>query len=587
MKEENLNFKDFVRPKAFSYITSVFLAICGVFFGIVPYLVVYRLLIGLSEHECSQTNVVVFSLVALLAFSLQILCHYSSTAISHKTAFSILENIRTAITKKMMNMPLGYTQMKGGGYFKDLIIDEIERLEYPLAHAIPETTSGVLLPVAVIGTLFFMDWRMALSVTIPAVATLLFYLPMYLGIMNEFAATYYGALSNMNGKVIEYIRGIKEIKIFGRAKDAYSQYETSIDQYKNSTLKLYNKMYFVVSPAFVLLSSLLVSVLCVGGFLYCAGSLSPSLFLFTIVMSLGIGAPLLKFTEFMDNFFNIQNGKRIINEILSAPELPQAPRRHAHISGHDITFHNVSFAYEEKAVLDNISLTFRTNQKTALVGPSGSGKTTIANLVARFWDVSEGSITLGGVDYRDIPLSQLMQDINYVTQDTFLFNMSIRDNILVGNPTASEDQVISAVKAAQCEDFISELPRGYDTIVGDAGAKLSGGQRQRVCIARAILKNAPVLILDEATAYADMENQQKIQASLQALCKDKTLIIIAHRLSTIVDCDQIIVIEDGRVNAHGTHESLLETSKLYRHMWSIHRVSADWGKNTDTEAAPC
>ncbi len=584
MTEVKMQFKDFLRPKVFRYIASVFLAVCGVFFGIAPYLAVYKILLCLAERQCTANSVLLYSVAAILAFFLQILCHYLSTAISHKTAFSILENIRIAVTKKMMNMPLGYTQMKGGGYFKDLIIDEIERLEYPLAHAIPETTSGVLLPVTVIGTLFFMDWRMALSVAIPAAATLLFYLPMYLGIMNEFAGIYYGALSNMNGKVIEYIRGIKEIKIFGRAKDAYSQYETSIERYKNSTLKLYNKMYFVVSPAFVLLSSLLVSVLCVGGFLYCDGSLSLPLFLFAIVISLGIGAPLLKFTEFMDNFFNIQNGKRIINEILSAPELQQAPRRHAPIPGYDITFHDVSFAYEEKTVLDNISLTFRQNQKTALVGPSGSGKTTIANLIARFWDVSEGGITLGGVDYRDIPLSQLMEKINYVTQDTFLFNMSIRDNILIGNPNASEDEVVGAAKATQCEEFISELPRGYDTVVGDAGAKLSGGQRQRIVIARAILKNTPVLILDEATAYADMENQQKIQASLQALCRDKTLIIIAHRLSTIVDCDQIVVIEDGKVNAHGTHESLLAASELYRHMWSVHGASAN---NTVTEGSPC
>jgi ATP-binding cassette subfamily B protein IrtA len=587
MTETKKRFNDFLRPKALLYAASVFLAVCGVFLGIVPYLAVYSLLLCLAEGQCSLNSVMIYSLAAILAFSLQLLCHYLSTAISHKTAFAILENIRIAITKKMMKMPLGYTQMKGGGCFKDLLIDKIERLEYPLAHAIPEITSGMLMPVVVMGILFFMDWRMALAATIPTVATLLFYLPMYLGIMNEFANTYYSALADMNGKVIEYIRGIKEIKIFGRAKDAYSQYEASIDKYKNSTLRLYNKMYFVSSPAFVLLSSILVSVLCVGGLLYCGGSLSLSLYLFTIVLSLGIGAPLLKFTEFMDNFFNIQNGKRLINEILSAPELPQVERIHVDVSGHEIVFHNVSFAYDEKTILDDISLTFRENQKTALVGPSGSGKTTVANLVARFWDVSGGSITMGGVDYRDIPLTQLMENINYVTQDTFLFNMSVRENILVGNPNASEEEIMNAARAAQCEEFISELEHGYDTIVGDAGAKLSGGQRQRIVIARAILKNAPVLILDEATAYADMENQQKIQSSLQVLCRDKTLIIIAHRLSTVIDCDQIIVIEDGKVNARGTHESLLETSKLYRHMWSLHSASTGWGENTDMEVEPC
>ena len=219
---------------------------------------------------------------------------------------------------------------------------------------------------------------------------------------------------------------------------------------------------------------------------------------------------------------------------------------------------------------------FHENQKTALVGPSGSGKTTIANLIARFWDVTEGKITMGGTDYRDIPLAQLMENINYVTQDPFLFNLSIRENLKIGKPNATDDEIEAAAEAAQCAEFISKLEHGYDTIVGDAGAKLSGGQRQRLIIARAILRNAPILILDEATAFSDMENQQKLQLSLNALCKDKTLIIIAHRLSTILDCDQIAVVDNGRLSACGTHEELLQTSELYRNMWEVNQASIQW-----------
>ncbi len=587
MTEKKINFKDFVKPKRGKYAASVLLAICGVLFGLVPYVAVYKLLMCLTKPQCTINDVIIYAAITLLSLLLQIVCNICSTTISHKTAFSILEQIQIAVTKKIMRMPLGYTQSKGSGYFKDMIIDQIGKLEYPLAHALPETTSGVLLPIAVVSFLFSVDWRIALAAAVPAVITLMFYLPMYMGIMNEFAKTYYRTLAVMNGKVIEYIIGIKEIKIFGRARDAYGKYETSIDDYRDSTLRLYNKMYFVTSPAFILLSSILVSVLCVGGLLYSAGTLDAYLYLFAIIVSLGIGLPLLKFTEFMDNFFHIKNGAHLIHEVLSAPELPQNKVESTDFKGHEIEFHNVFFGYEDKTVLKNISLVFREHQKTALVGPSGAGKTTVANLIARFWDVSDGSITIDGIDYRDIPLNQLMKNINYVTQDPFLFNMSMRENILVGKPNASKEEVVSAARAAQCEEFISKLEHGYDTIAGDAGAKLSGGQRQRIIIARAILRNAPVLILDEATAFADMENQQKLQASLSVLCKDKTLILIAHRLSTVVDCDQIAVINDGKVDCVGTHETLLEHSTLYRNMWSTYCESANWSINRNMEERSC
>lgn len=587
MKKVKTSLKDFVKPHRWRYVASVSLAICGVFFGLLPYAIIYRLLMYITQQQCTIGNVVFYIAIVLVSLILQILFHTFSTTISHVTAFSILEQLKLTVTRKIMRMPLGYTKSKGGGYFKDMLIDQIERLEYPLAHAIPETTSGVLLPVAIMVFLFFVDRRIVLAALVPAAGTLLFYLPMYIGIMNEFAGTYYHKLAAMNSRVIEYITGIKEIKIFGRANDAYGKYEASIEEYRGSTLRLYNKMYFATSPALILLSSILVSVLCIGGLLYCAGELSAFLFLFTIIISIGIGTPLLKFTEFMDNFYHIKNGMRLIREVLSAPELPQVETGRACLQGHEIVFHDVSFSYDRKTVLKNISLVFRENQKTALVGPSGAGKTTVANLIARFWDVSEGSITLGGVDYRDIPLNQLMENINYVTQDPFLFNMSIRENILVGKPDASEEEVISAAQAAQCDEFIRELEQGYDTAAGDAGSKLSGGQRQRIIIARAILRNAPVLILDEATAFADMENQQKLQVSLNALCRDKCLILIAHRLSTVVDCDQIVVVNDGKVDSIGTHENLLETSVLYRNMWSAYCESVDWSIGKNTEVKPC
>lgn len=573
-------FGDFLKPYAGKYVASVSLAIAGVFFGLVPYYIAYRLLIGFPAGY-SYRELLVGTVLILVFFVLQLLTHNASTAISHKTAFRILEQVRGAITDKMLRLPLGELQAKGSGHFHHMLNDGTERLEYPLAHAIPETTSSVLLPLGIVSLLFAVDWRMALSVLLPAALTLLAYLPMYIGIMNEFANTYYTSLERMNGQIIEYIRGNKEIRIFGQEEKSYGRYTEAIRTYESSTLTLYHRMHIVAAPATVILSSILVAVLCTGGALYAQGQLSGYIFLLSVLLSVGIGASLLKFTEFMDNFYHLKNGKRLINSLLSAPELRDGAQEA--LENNRIELRNVSFAYEKEPVLRDVSLVFEEKQKVAIVGPSGAGKTTVANLLARFWDVTGGSITLGGVDYRDLSLSALMSKISYVTQDTFLFNLAVMENIRLGDPTASDAQVMQAARQAQCAEFIEALDDGYHTVVGDDGARLSAGQRQRIVIARAILKNTPILILDEATAYADMENQQKIQASLQALCQDKTLIIIAHRLTTVTGCDQIVVLEDGKVNAVGTHEELLGSCVLYQNMWNFHRS----GQTEEAEVISC
>ena len=573
-------FGAFLKPYAGKYVASVSLAIAGVFFGLVPYYIAYRLLIGFPAGY-SYRELLVGTVLILVFFVLQLLTHNASTAISHKTAFRILEQVRGAITDKMLRLPLGELQAKGSGHFHHMLNDGTERLEYPLAHAIPETTSSVLLPLGIVSLLFAVDWRMALSVLLPAALTLLAYLPMYIGIMNEFANTYYTSLERMNGQIIEYIRGNKEIRIFGQEEKSYGRYTEAIRTYESSTLTLYHRMHIVAAPATVILSSILVAVLCTGGALYAQGQLSGYIFLLSVLLSVGIGASLLKFTEFMDNFYHLKNGKRLINSLLSAPELRDGAQEA--LENNRIELRNVSFAYEKEPVLRDVSLVFEEKQKVAIVGPSGAGKTTVANLLARFWDVTGGSITLGGVDYRDLSLSALMSKISYVTQDSFLFNLSVMENIRLGDPAASDAQVMQAARQAQCAEFIEALDDGYHTVVGNDGARLSAGQRQRIVIARAILKNTPILILDEATAYADMENQQKIQASLQALCQDKTLIIIAHRLTTVTGCDQIMVLEDGKVNAVGTHEELLGSCVLYQNMWNFHRS----GQAEEAEVISC
>ncbi len=572
----------FIKAQMPAYVLSVILAILSVLFGILPYYIIYKILTALLS-SAGISEIVPLSMYMLLSYLLHFVLHNVSTAISHKTAFNILEEIRLNITMKMLNMPLGYIKLRGSGYFHNMLIDAIERLEYPLAHAIPETTSSVLLPAGIIVLLFFIDYRMGLSILIPVVLILIIHLPLFFNIMNEFANTYYSSLENMNLRIIEYIRGSKEIKIFGMEDRAYYNFEKSIDDYKTSTLRLYNKMYFVMAPALVVFSSIFVSVLIVGGFLYVNHSLEPEIYLLSILISLGIGEPLLKITELLNNLYHIKNGKRLIKDVLSAPELSENSTELHTYNGNDIILEHVSFAYEDQLILKDISIKFTEGSKNAIVGPSGSGKSTIANLLAKFWEQTDGHISIGGVSYKDISLSDLMGKINYVSQDTFLFNMSIKDNIKLGNPNASDEEVARAARAAICEDFILNLDRGYDTVVGNGGFKLSGGERQRIVIARAILKNAPVLILDEATAFADMENQHKIQESLNALSRNKTLIIIAHRLSTVKDCSQIVVMDNGTVDSSGNHEELLQKSSVYKKLWDVLEKNKTWGIKGEME----
>lgn len=480
-KDKNNKFMDYAYAQIDQYIMSVIIAMIGVFFGLLPYFLIYKLLIEIL-NKGDQQILIQYCIYILLSFSLQIIMHSISTAISHKTAFHILKEIRLTIMEKIIKLPLGFTQQKGSGYFHNLLVDSMERLEYPLAHAIPETTSNVLMPIGIITIIFYKDWRLGLSLLIPTIITFALYLPMYVGIMNQFANTYYKALETMNGRIIEYIRGNKEVKIFGTEEIAYSRYEESIDYYKDSTLKLYNRMFFVMSPPLVILSSLFIPVLIVGGYLYTSHSISASLYLFTILLSFGIGNSLLKFTEFMDNFYHIKNGARLINELLSQEELYEPINNEFKIMNHEIKMKNVDFSYEIVKVLKQVTLTFPENKKTAIVGPSGSGKSTIANLLARYWDVDNGIIELGGLNYKEMTLAQLMNHINYVSQEPFLFNMSIMDNIRIGNMNATNEEIIHVAKMTHCHSFIEQLEDQYDTVVGNQGIKLSGGQRQMITI---------------------------------------------------------------------------------------------------------
>ena len=394
------------------------------------------------------------------------------------------------------------------------------------------------------------------------------------------------ANNHVNGVIVEYIEGIEVIKAFNQSTSSYKKFVNAVNMFKDYTLDWYRSTWKMMNLASAILPSSLLGTVPIGLLLYKSGSITPAEFVMCCILSLGIITPLTKFTVIVNDLKSVQYAVKDLNMILGMKELVEV-EEDAVLHDFGVELKNVSFAYEDlggekgEQVLQGINLVIPQGSYTALVGPSGGGKSTVARLLARFWDADNGNILIGGKDIKDLPLIQLNDLVSFVTQDNFLFDASIKDNIRLGNPEATDDAVYAAAKAACCDEFIRQFEKGYDTTAGEAGARLSGGEKQRIAIARAILKNAPIVILDEATAFTDPENEDKIQNSLAALTKGKTRIVIAHRLSTIKNADQIVVIEKGKVIASGRHEELLEKCDLYHEMWEAHIGAKQWAANQE------
>lgn len=386
----------------------------------------------------------------------------------------------------------------------------------------------------------------------------------------------------VNGVIVEYVEGIEVIKAFNQSRGSYEKYAKAVDSFKDYTLKWYRSSWKVMNFISSVLPSTLLGTLPVGMLLYKSGSLSPQDLAICLILSLGVVGPLMNFTTYINEAKAVEYAVSEVNQLLETEELKGAAQAPA-IDHFGIELKDVSFSYDKESdkVLDGINLQIRENECTALVGPSGGGKSTIARLIARFWDVTGGEILIGGMDIRNIPLAMLSDTVSFVAQDTFLFHCSIKENIRLGNPGATDEMVYEAARAACCDEFIRRLPEGYDTQAGDAGNRLSGGEKQRISIARMILKNTPVIILDEATAFTDPENEEKLQQSIGALTKGKTLLVIAHRLSTIKDADKIIVLKDGKVDTQGKHGDLLKQDGLYKAMWEAHVGAKSWAAGSE------
>ncbi|MFT3984127.1 MAG: ABC transporter ATP-binding protein [Lachnospiraceae bacterium] len=562
---------------------AILCAAASVAAGMVPYLLIQRFIVALLRP--SADPVYFLFLAALVGFFLicKTVLFLISTKLSHRAAYRILRNVRICLAEKLTRLPAGYVLEQDSGIIKKVMENDVEELERFLAHHIPETISGVLIPAAILCYLSFVDLRMTFAMLAPLPLAVFFYMLMMKGTKGKMKE-YYAAVDHMNAVVVEYVNGMKEIKAFHQSGDCFSRFREAVEGYRCYVLEWYRASWPYMTAYFVLIQASLTVVLLAGMIFYRDGSLSFSSLVLFLLLSMGFAAPLMKLSSFADSIILVVNAEQNIHAILSEREMQEADAGQI-IKGNTVSFRNVDFSYDgEKRVLKNVCFEAGEGQTIALIGPSGSGKSTAAKLICRFWDVSKGTICIGGADIRTLPAKQLMERISFVFQDTFLFNFSIADNIRIGRPEATDAEVWQAAKLACCHDFIMQTPQGYDTIVGAAGNRLSGGERQRICIARAILKNAPILILDEATASIDPDSEEQVQEAIGALAKDKTLLVIAHRIRTIIGFDRILVMKDGQICACGSHRELIECSPEYNRIYAADALTESWmlGGKEDT-----
>ena len=566
----------FAAPCRGKMAASVVLAILSVAGGFVPYLGVYQIIRLFLERQASWEGILFWCGVCLAGYAIKVAGYALSTMLAHVSAYTILEGLRLQAADRLMGAPLGEVDSRPIGAMKSTIVDRIEDIEPPLAHMIPELSSNILLPLVVAIAMFAIDWRMglALLVTIPVAL-----IPMAFGLRtyNKNYAAYMAANAHVNSVIVEYVEGIQVVKAFSQGERSYQKFANAVRSFRDFTMDWFRCTWASMNLCLSILPTTLLGTLPMGIFLYQTGVLDPAQVTLCLMLALGIVTPLMSATAFINSMKSMQFAVKDTRELLDLPQLSRAERDMA-LDGCRIQLKDVSFSYggDGKEVLHHLDLTIPQGKFTALVGPSGGGKSTIARLAARFWDVTGGTITLGGRDIRELPLKQLSREISFVTQDNFLFDCSLKENIRLGRPGASDEEVFAAARAAQCEEFIGRLEHGWDTAAGDAGKQLSGGERQRIAIARAILKDAPIVILDEATAFTDPENEDKIQRSIMALSKGKTLLVIAHRLSTIQNADQIVVLEKGQIVDRGTQRELLDRCPLYQTLWAAHVGARSW-----------
>lgn len=553
---------------------AVFFMVLGVLMNVILYFLIYQLIVPILTGSRMDAVGIVWRVVLIAVCAVGYAFSYvHGLSLSHESAYHTLKNIRISLQEKLERQPLGVIQGKGVGVIKKTFVDDIESIELILAHAIPEGLSNIIVPAVVFITMFFIDWKLALLSLASLPIGMLAMMMTYKAGTSKMGA-YYTAGQKMNNTIVEYINGMEVVKVFNRDGESYERFEADVRNYRDFTLDWYK----VCWPWMALYNSILPCVamftLPLGMFFVLKGfSTMPHLVL-VLCMSFGVGAPLLKSISFMSQFPQVNYKIDALEQMMSEPPLKEGAGTFAG-KDHEVRYEDVHFSYKEDEVLHGVSIGLKEGGMTALVGESGSGKSTLAKLLVHFYDVDSGRISIGGQDITDMSLEALNDEISFVSQEQFLFNMSLMENIRIGKSGASDEEVMQAAEKAQCMEFLNRLENGIHTMAGDGGKQLSGGERQRISLARAILKNASIIVLDEATAFVDPDNEEKMNAAIAEVIRGKTVLVIAHRLRSVMGADRIYVMKDGSVAAHGTHEELLENSDDYRKLWQASEEGAE------------
>lgn len=566
-------------------VVSAILSVLAAIASFVPYLAVYCMIRDVisTYPDFSMLDKQVFINYGLLAIggvAADVLFYFGASVCAHIAAFGTQYQLKSDFTRHLAKIPLGYHFTLGSGRFRKVIDEDIEKIESFLAHSYPDIVASFAAPLVMLTVLFGVDWRFGLAALAAVVLAFITQMMTFGAAGPELMEKMQGALSDMTGASVEYVRGMPVLKAFGQTAGSFKQLSDSIRAYTTFMLTYTLKWENYTAAFQTVINNIYLFILPVGILLgprtqdYTSFALS---FIFYLLFVPSVASVLQKLMYVASSSMRISGGVANFDAIMTLPELPQ-PASPQPCMGSDVSFHEVSFSYHEASdeALSGISFTAKPGEITAIVGPSGSGKSTIAHLIPRFWDVSGGKICIGGRDIRQMSEEELMRKVSFVFQDVFLFRQSIRDNIRMGCPDASDEEVLLAAKAARCDEFVTRLPKGYDTVIGEDGVHLSGGERQRIAIARAIAQHAPVLVLDEATAFADPENEYLIQQALTELMKGKTVIMIAHRLNTVRGAQKIVVLEAGKVVEEGTHEMLLKKNGAYARMWKQYSTDARW-----------
>lgn len=558
------------------------LSVISALLALVPFIYIWKIIKEVLdvapnyENATSLTHngimAVVFAVGAMLVYIGALMC-------SHIAAFRVQANIRKDAMHHIATLPLGFMDGIGSGKMRKTVNEASAATETYLAHQLPDSAGAMATPIGLIALLLFFDWRLGLLSLVPVVLAFLIMSSMTGSKMKKKMEEYQNALDNMSNEAVEYVRGIPVVKTFGQSVFSFKKFKGSIDEYEKWVIS-YTKDMMLPMMGYTTIINAVFAVLIAAAMIFTSSGVTTSFFvdlLFYVIITPVITVTLTKIMFSSENKMIVADAMKRIESVLDMKPLEET-KTPKHPKDNSIKLSGVEFRYTEAAenAIDGVDLTVAPGEHIALVGPSGGGKTTLASLIARFWDTTEGQILIGGEDVRDIPKKELSETVSFVFQDAKLLKMSVLDNVRLSKPNATKEEVLKALHDAQCNDIAEKLPNGVDTVIGANGVYLSGGEQQRISIARVMLKNSPILILDEATAFADPDNETKVQEAFSAMSKGKTVIMIAHRLSTVTNADRIYVLENGKVAESGTHDTLTKSDGLYAKMWNEYNRSANW-----------